>query len=243
MTMHAFDLSATHPSWHECIQLGLKKMDESYLDDLAKTSCWLPGHKKIFNAFTLPQNQVNYVLLGESPYPRSESANGYAFWDEAVHELWSETGLSKKVNRATSLRNILKMLLVAEGQLDAKQTSQDEIAKIDKSAYVKTNQDFFGNLLNHGFLLMNASPVLHDQRPPQIDAKAWHPFIQEVINCVLEMRPQATFILFGKIANKIDPLLTGRSTKKLYAEHPYNLSFITNPEVLSFFKQLKLLKK
>ena len=243
MTMHAFDHSVIHPSWKECIQRGLDRMDKDYLNSLANTSCWLPGHKKIFNAFSLPQNQVNYVLFGESPYPRSESANGYAFWDEAVHELWSETGLSKKVNRATSLRNILKMLLIAEDQLDARQTGQDEIAKVDKSGCVKTNQDFFDNLLNLGFLLMNATPVLYDHRAPQIDAKAWHPFIHEIINCLLEQRPQATFILFGRIAKRINPLLADRQVKKLYAEHPYNLSFITNPEVLSFFKHLHLLKK
>lgn len=243
MTMHAFDYRAIHPSWQECVQRGLDKMDKDYLANLAQTSCWLPGHQKIFNAFSIPQDKVNYVLFGESPYPRRESANGYAFWDEAVHELWSETGLSKKVNRATSLRNILKMLLVAEGQLDGRQTGQSEIARIDKSPYIKTNQDFFTNLLNHGFLLMNASLVLYDHRSPEIDAKAWRPFINEIINCLLDKCPQLTFILFGRIANKIDPLLANRGINKLYAEHPYNLSFITNPEVLSFFKQLDLLKK
>ena len=44
-------------------------------------------------------------------------ANGYAFWDAAVNELWSDNGLSKAVNRATSLRNFIKMLLVTEGAL------------------------------------------------------------------------------------------------------------------------------
>ena len=59
--------------------------------------------------------QVNYVLFGES-LPRRASANGYAFWDAAV-KIMVSFGNSKTVNRATSLLNILKMLLIAEGCL------------------------------------------------------------------------------------------------------------------------------
>ncbi len=241
MTTHAFDYSVIHPSWHACIQRGLEKMDTAYLDHLIHSSSWLPGREKIFSAFSLPLDNVNYVLFGESPYPRDESANGYAFWDAAVKDLWSDTGLAKKVNRATSLRNILKMMLVAEGKLDATDTSQPAIAKIDKTSYVSTNEAFFTNFLQQGFLLLNATPVLQPDQPPQKDAKAWHPFIYEVLNHIFLHRPEVELILFGKIANTIDPLLTNRRIKTLYAEHPYNLSFITNPEVLDFFKRLRLL--
>lgn len=215
-------------------------MDSNYLAQLTQSSTWLPGPEKIFNAFTLPMEKVNYVLFGESPYPRSASANGYAFWDDAVDNLWCATGLSKQVNRATSLRNIIKMLLVAEGMLDPQQTSQTAIAELDKSDLVQTNQALFHNLLSHGFLLLNATPVLWDA--PQKDARAWLPFMRELLNCFLEQRPQVTFILLGKIANTIDTLIPGHKQFNLYAEHPYNLSFITNDEVLNFFRPLHLLK-
>lgn len=218
-------------------------MDADYLQHLSTTSAWLPGPAKIFSAFSLPLDQINFVLFGESPYPRSESANGYAFWDAAVKDLWSETGLAKKVNRATSLRNILKMLLVAEGKLDPKDTSQPAIAQIDKSAYVATNEAFFTNFLQLGFLLLNASPVLQNGQPPQKDAKEWYPFIEEILNHIFTARPSVQLILFGKIANAINPLLKNRQIKTLYAEHPYNLSFITNSEVLVFFKNLRLLAR
>src|SRR5438128_2360838 len=114
-----FNLNSVHSSWNECLQRAVARLNSTYLETLAQSTTWLPGPNKIFNAFTLPIEKVNYVLFGESPYPRRESANGYAFWDAAVQELWSETGLSKRVNRATSLRNILKMLLVAEGALNS----------------------------------------------------------------------------------------------------------------------------
>lgn len=215
-------------------------MDANYLAQLNQTSSWLPGPEKIFNAFSLPLDKVNYVLFGESPYPRAASANGYAFWDAAVDGLWSSSGLSKQVNRATSLRNIIKMLLVADGVLDPAQTSQEAIAQLNKSNMIQTNEELFNHLLSYGFLLLNATLVLHDK--PQKDARAWLPFMRELLNCLLEHRPQVTFILLGKVANTIDELMPEHKPFNLYAEHPYNLSFITNPEVLAFFKPLHLLR-
>jgi len=241
MTRH-LNLDVVHPSWKECLQRGLAKIDPDYLKKLDHSADWLPGHEKIFNAFSLPLDKVNYVLFGESPYPRRESANGYAFWDASVKELWSPTGLSKKVNRATSLRNILKMLLIAEGSLDKRNPAQEKIAQINKDAFVQTNEELFNNFLRHGFLLLNATPVLQSGSP-QKDARAWHPFVKELLACLLEKRPQATFILFGRIANTIDALIPDNHINKLYAEHPYNYSFIANPKVLAFFKPLQLLRK
>ena len=197
MTMHPFNLNVIHPSWKECLQNGLAKVDPAYLNTLAQSQDWLPGQEKIFNAFSLPLDQVNYVLFGESPYPRRESANGFAFWDAAVKELWSPTGLSKKVNRATSLRNIVKMLLVAEGLLDKNNLGQEEIAKLNKDSLVQTNEEFFNNFLDHGILLLNATPVLQSGSPRK-DARAWHPFTRELLIYLLKKRPNVKLILFAR---------------------------------------------
>jgi uracil-DNA glycosylase len=243
MTTYPFNLHPTDPSWHECLTRGLHKMDPAYLSNLAASNNWLPGPHKIFNAFSLPLEKVNYVLFGESPYPRIESANGYAFWDAAVNNLWSETGLSKKVNRATSLRNILKMLLIAEGFLSKDKTDQHAIAELDKKTLVQTSDELFNNFLQHGILLLNATLVLQ-QHAPHKDARAWHPFTSELLQCLLEKRPHVSFILLGRIAKTIDALLPkGITIPKIYAEHPYNLSFITNKTVLQFFEPFHLLKQ
>lgn len=243
MTRYAFNFNTIDPSWKKSIQAALEQVDGPYLEKLMSTQDWLPGPEKIFNAFSLPINQVNYVLLGESPYPRRESANGYAFWDAAVKELWSPTGLNKKVNRATSLRNIIKMLLIAEGVLDKKNLTQENISKIDKQYFVQFNQELFANFLCQGFLLLNTVLALHPLSSPQKDARAWYPFIQYVLNELLQKRPYVTFLLLGRIANTIDEALPTAHSKKLYAEHPYNHSFITNPEVIQFFRPLHLLRK
>ncbi|MHB1947299.1 MAG: uracil-DNA glycosylase family protein [Gammaproteobacteria bacterium] len=241
-TYNIFNLDSVHPSWRPCLTEALDKVDPDYLTTLAQSDKWLPGPHNIFNAFSLPVEKVNYVLFGESPYPRAQSANGYAFWDAAVGELWAPTGLSKQVNRATSLRNIIKMLLIAEGLLQPNQTGQEDIAKINKDSLLHTNSEFFTSFINHGFLLLNATLVLQPNNVRK-DALAWHPFVKHVLDFLFAKHPHVKLILFGNIANTIDKLINHHQVDKLYAEHPYNISFINNPEVIKFFGPLRLLNK
>lgn len=242
MTTYPFDITIAHSTWQDCLQKGINQLSPEYLQQLAHAKNWLPGPAKMLNAFSLPMDKVNYVLFGESPYPRAESANGFAFWDAAVQSLWSDKGLSKKVNRATSLRNILKMLLIAEGVINKSNTSQEVIARLNKQAFVQSNDELFANFIRHGFLLLNATPVL-GVNTPQKDAGAFLPYTRELLKCLLQNRPQVKLILFGRIANSIDSLIPAGHLEKLYAEHPYNISFITNQEVIDFFKPLHLLRK
>lgn len=241
MTKHQLNIDIVHPSWQPHFDHALQHVAPDYVENLCHYSNWLPGPTNIFNAFSLPVDKVNYVLFGESPYPRETSANGYAFWDNAVDKLWSNQGLDKKVNRATSLRNFIKMLLVADGALAPNQTTQDFIAHLDKSHYVQTNAQLFNNLINHGFLLLNATLVLQPDGSVRKDAKAWLPFIKHILSFLFKQKPQVQLILFGNIANTIDTLIDHLEVKRLYAEHPYNISFINNPQVLDFFRPLHLL--
>jgi uracil-DNA glycosylase len=132
--------------WKDILGDALEAVDADYLSQLIKSDGWLPGIDNLFSAFRRDRLGVRYVLIGESPYPRAQSANGIAFYDGAVAELWSETGLSKSVNRATSLRNIIKTALLAEGYIERDpqgKISQASIATIDKSGMVQTMADLF----------------------------------------------------------------------------------------------------
>lgn len=242
MTINSFSFANVDDSWRDCLLHGLQQMDPEYLQHLSDTTHWLPGANNIFNAFSQPLDKVKYVLFGESPYPRAQSANGYAFWDAAVHTLWSPTGLSKEVNRATSLRNMLKMLLVAEGLLPTSTTSQDAIASLSKEKLIQTNEELFNHLLEKGFLLLNTTLVLQEGQAPY-DAKKWRPFIQIIIQCLLEKRSTVTFLLWGNIAKVLTHCIPKHYPHILKAEHPYNLSFINNLEILNFFKPLHLLRR
>jgi uracil-DNA glycosylase len=58
---------------------------------------------------------------------------------------------------------------------------------------------------------------------------------------LLKNRPDIKLLLFGRIANDLGPLLPTHHINRLESEHPYNLSFIHHPEILQFFKPLRLL--
>ncbi|HBI21825.1 MAG TPA: uracil-DNA glycosylase [Legionella sp.] len=196
----------------------------------------MPGKESLFAAFSMPLSSTRYILLGESPYPRAQSANGYAFWDGAVGSLMSPTGLSKSVNRATSLRNFIKMLLHARGDLKD-DFSQTAIARLDQSVYLQTASQLFGALMAHGVLLLNASLVYSEGKIPY-HARQWRPFMQSVLLQLAEYKPALELILFGRVAAQMSE---ASRFKCLMAEHPYNISFITNPDVVAFFKPMDLL--
>ena len=198
-------------------------------------------------AFQRDRAGVSYLLIGESPYPRKQSANGIAFYDAAVGSLWSEHGLSKAVNRATSLRNLLKTALLAEGclhrDLNGKIT-QDSIAQLDKKGLIQTLAELFDNLEQAGFLMLNATPVLHPQRKPALEARYWQQFLERLLALVAEYSSQRiTLLLWGKIARLVEAMPASRAYDRLVCEHPYNISFIDNPDMLQLFAKLRVLQK
>jgi uracil-DNA glycosylase len=109
--------------------------------------------------------------------------------DGAVGSLWSEVGggLSKPVNKATSLRNFMKMLLVADGQLQLENTAGEAMAAVSAQArsgagsHILTLADMQRKLTEQGFLLLNASLVFRSHVAPAKDAKAWLPFFETVM--------------------------------------------------------------
>jgi uracil-DNA glycosylase len=223
-------------SWQADVLKGLSLMDKTYLNECEQHPNWLPSLDCLFSAFSIEKTKVRYVLLGESPYPRAESANGYAFWDANVHEIWSAKGLSVSVNRATSLRNFIKMLLHADGKL-AKPFSAEDIQTLNKQDSIQTLDDLFKKLINNGFLLLNASLIWSSEKPVRYHAKHWKPFIDFIVNQLRDRNVH--FLLFGKIAQQFKQLPI---EKCLIAEHPYVLSFIENQDVLNFFKPFYLLR-
>jgi uracil-DNA glycosylase len=249
-------LGLADPSWRPILVNGLDAVaaaDPGYLPALAE-SHYLPTEGRIFAAFTLPLDAVRYVLVGEGPYPRAQSATGVCFMDGAVESLWSEKGLSKQVNRATSLRNFLKMLMVADGLLAQGNTSGDAIAHVSMKAraigspFIQTLTELQANLTRHGFLLLNATLVYRPDVPPVKEARAWQPFLTTVLTALAthaEKRrvPLPVLVLWGKIAEQLNALgITARFPSAI-SEHPYNLSFIDNQNMQRLFGSLHLLKK
>jgi uracil-DNA glycosylase len=237
------------PSWRRCLLSGLQAMaraNPAYLPALARDE-YLPNGQRLFAAFALPLDQVRYVLVGEGPYPRAQSATGVCFMDGAVGELWCENGLSKPVNRATSLRNFMKMLLVADGQLRPDDTGGAALAPVAAAATgngcIQTLPQLQDNLTRQGFLLLNASLVYRDHVAPAIDARAWQPFLQIVLAALAERPAPPTLVLWGKIAEQLKKLPETARFPQVCAEHPYNLSFITNAAMHELFGPMQLLRR
>lgn len=241
------DASQVHPEWRPLLADALARIDADYLASLNADGAWLPGRDNLFAAFRRDRAGLRYLLLGESPYPRVDSANGIAFFDAAVGPLWSERGLSKPANRATSLRNLLKTALLAEGRLGADpdgRLSQASIAALDKRDLVQTLPELFANLERAGFLLFNATPVLHPARKVAIEARYWRGFLARLLEAItLEAPRPPTLILWGKIAETVDGLTEAGAYRRIACEHPYNLSFIENPEMRRLFAELRLLQR
>jgi uracil-DNA glycosylase len=239
-------LARAHASWQPHLRQGLEALAQAqpgYLPALAEDD-YLPTGQRLFAAFALPLDAVRYVLIGEGPYPRAESATGVCFMDGAVGSLWSAGGLSKAVNKATSLRNFMKMLLVADGRLQAHDTGGAAMAPVAARAAsdgaIQTLAQLQDNLTAHGFLLLNASLVFRSHVAPAIDARAWLPFLQVVLDALAASAP--TLVLWGKIAEQIKKLPGADSFPQIISEHPYNLSFIQHPQMQALFGPMRLLQ-
>ena len=237
-------------SWRPHLLAGLEAVaaaDPGYLVHLAEDD-FLPTEGRLFAAFALPLPQVRYVLVGEGPYPRAASATGVCFMDGAVRDLWSAEGLSKPVNRATSLRNFMKMLLVADGQLQAGATGGAQMAPVaararSDSATIQTLPALQANLTAQGFLLLNASLVFRTSVKPVVDARGWLPFLQVVLQALATLPRPPTLVLWGKIAEALKTLPETARFPHASAEHPYNLSFIDHAGMQALFGPMRLLRQ
>lgn len=233
----------TDKTWGPFLDEARQAMDPAYWRYLETATDTLPAQANIFNAFSLPRNQVRFILIGESPYPRPQSATGFAFMDGAVNALWSAQGLSKPVNRATSLRNFMKMLLIADGALTPQDTSQAAIAALDKSRYIDSIDALQGNFHRAGVMLLNATLTWSGKATVRRDAAAWRPFINALLARLAKEKGHGIqLILLGKIAKEIEALEGAATFDRFVAEHPYNVSFVSNPAVVEFFKPMGLLR-
>ncbi len=239
--------SGVHPDWQPLVADALARVDRAYLAELLNDTQWLPGSERLLAAFRRDRAGLRYLLIGESPYPRPESANGIAFYDAAVGELWGDNGLAKAVNRATSLRNIVKTALLAEGLVERDRNgklSQQAIAALDKRGLVSTLGELFDNLERSGFLLLNATPVLHRSRRPALEARYWQAFLERILTLIAAHSPRRiTLLLWGRIAGLVESMPVSEEFERIVCEHPYNLSFIDNPDMLRLFARLRILQK
>ncbi len=218
---------------------SLNSLDSEYLKFLKNDKNYFPNKENFLNAFkTLPLSKTKYILFGQDPYPRLESAIGYAFIDGKVKSIFSENGLSKEVNRATSLRNFIKMAFVCEGELKD-DFSKEAVAKIDKTPYIKTIHELKNNFEKNGVLLLNMALVFTTKEDSKRHVKEWNIFVKTFLKNLKDS--DIELILFGKMAEVLEKFDEASSFKKHTMPHPYNISFITDENAHKIFKSMRLL--
>ena len=229
-------------SWKTLLTKAYSALEGDYRVFLEENKHYFPSKMNYFNAFkTLPKEKVKYILFGQDPYPREESAGGYAFIDTKVQQLFSPSGLSKEVNRATSLRNFMKMALVASGQLSAEDTSQEAISKLDKSNIIDSIDELRHNFEKNGVLLLNTALIFTDKKSSSKHVKAWRPFIKSLLLAL--QNDDIKLILFGAHAKELKKNLPLENFETIEVEHPYNHTFISNTKALELFAPMRLLEK
>ncbi len=229
-------------SWELLLSEAYDKLDKEYRNFLEKDREYFPSQAEYFNAFkTLPRYKVKYILFGQDPYPRKESAGGYAFIDTKVKSIFSDTGLSKEVNRATSLRNFVKMALLARGDLSKDDLSQNTISKIDKERLITSIDELRINFEKNGVLLLNTALIFTDKKSSIKHVRLWRPFVQNLLASLEEDSPK--LILFGAHAKELKKRLFLEKFETIEMEHPYNHTFILNEKALNLFGSMNLLEK
>ena len=234
-------LTDVHPSWSDILKSALLSLDNEYLNFLLNDSRYFPNINTFLNPFkSLSSDSVKYILFGQDPYPRQESAIGYAFIDAKVKEIFSDKGFSKEVNRATSLRNFIKMLLLCDNLLNDNDLSQKAISSINKENLCKNIIELKDNFEKNGVLLLNMALIFTDKSDSKYHLKKWKPFVQSML-CSLKKR-EIALILFGNAAKEIEKLKCSNDFKKFFFIHPYNVDFIKDKEAHRLFKPMNLLK-
>jgi uracil-DNA glycosylase len=231
-----------HHSWKESIEEAYNRLTPEYIAFLKDNRGYFPDKYNLFNAFkTLPKDGVKYILFGQEPYPRKESASGYAFIDATVQEIFSDKGLSKEVNRAPSLQNLIKMALVARGDLHPLYTTQEAIAKVPKEGLVSSIDELRVNFEKQGILLLNRALVFTTKEESKQHIDAWQPFMYALLQTLVD--EAITVIFFGnqdKVLKRVYPL---ENFEQERLASPYTKSFIGDVKALKLFKPMDLLAK
>jgi len=228
-------------SWQEIIEYAYAGLSPEYRKFLEEDKGYFPTFSNFLNAFhTLSLEKTKYILFGQDPYPRVESASGYAFIDKNVQNIFTEKGFSKEVNRATSLRNFLKMLLLSEGYLRSDDLSQNAISKIPKDKFIDSIDELRVNLENNGVLLLNTALIFTCKEETKLHVKEFRVFMQRLLCRIPEK--DIELILFGSMAKDIKKRLPASlEFKTVETLHPYNIGFIHDLKVWDTFKPMHLL--
>jgi len=126
------------------------------------------------------------VSLGQSPYPRIESATGIAHFDNSITS-WE----SKKFGSVVTMRCLIKAAAMSKFKI-AKATKVPDLRKLLAKEGIVGPPEWFQAILAQGVLLMNAActikPVEGTRAGEVVEEHLlfWQPVMEAVVNAILE---------------------------------------------------------
>jgi uracil-DNA glycosylase len=160
-----------------------------------------PLKKDIFNAFNLtPLNTVKVVIIGQDPYHQIINSNG--------NLIPRATGLSFSVRKEDVIPSSLKNIFT-------------ELTNTVRGFNIPEHGDLT-EWTQQGILLLNSSLTVNPSDPGS-HGEIWLCFIKHILKEIARVNPQCIYVLWGREAQKIKPLI-GNKSIILEAAHPSGLS-------------------
>ncbi len=167
----------------------------SYLDEEYSKYIIYPKRENIFKAFELVSpKDIKVVIIGQDPYHEVNQAMGLAFSVVDGNKL------------PPSLVNIYREI---ENEYNCLMNYQS-----GDLAY----------LAKQGVLLLNSIFTVREHQPLSHDTNEYKLFYHDIISYLNTLNQNIVFLLWGKNAQKIAPLLTNDQHLVLFANHPSPLS-------------------
>jgi len=197
------DIVRKHPpvGWKDVFNKSddeLKDISDILENDKKVNGRFYPDNNYLFRAFDLtPLQRVKVVIVGQDPY-HGVNPDGTP----------QAQGMCFSVKRGSkippSLINIYKEL------------------KNTVPGFITPHHGDLTRWARQGVLLMNACLTVRPHNPG-CHKELWLGFVKKVINAILEVNPNAIFVVWGKKAQKIKKMLGERATI-LEAAHPSGYS-------------------
>ena len=218
--------------WRDHVAEWLDAVDERFLETL-EADVWWPGVDSCLKAFT-GDVCPRVVWLGESPYEGEGRATGLSFLDGTVGALFCGDALDASINKATSLRNILKAWFRADCRLHEGCTNKEHVQAMRKDGLAQQLNEVFEHGIKYGWLWLNAGLSIGGSLDKSAHVCGWRPFVSRAIASASEVN--ATVVLLGDWAKTYRSDVAAERPL-VEAPHPRNESFVEDASMREFLRR------
>lgn len=169
-------MNKIHKSWNQLFDNYI-----FFIDELYDGKTVYPSKEDIFNAFTIPVEDINIVLLGQDCYHNSGTANGYCF-----------SSLGKKI--PPSLKNIYK---------EIQQEFPERNYKFNNG-----NINIWSD--REKILLLNCSLTVEAGKPSS-HMNIWKNFTDDVLRYIDKHNKRCVYLLLGNFAKSKKSLIKNKN--------------------------------